>query len=78
MKALRFDDPRLPRLMQEGAILSGYGVGFGEPDGYLLMDDEDEPVAVQPQEEEELEPAAWTRARAMEEIEARDRRREMM
>ena len=76
MKTLRFDDPRLPRLMQSGAILSGYGVGYGEPDGYLLMDD-DEPEAVQPKEEE-LEPAAWTNARAMEEIEAQDRRREMM
>jgi hypothetical protein len=77
MKTLRFDDPRLPRLMQEGAILSGYGVGYGEPDGYLLMDDEDEPEPVQP-EPEELEPAAWTNARAAEEIEARDRRREGM
>lgn len=77
MRTIRFDDPRLPRLMQSGAILSGYGVGFGEPDGYLLMDDEDEPVAVQPQEEEP-EPAAWTNARAAEEIEAQDRRREMM
>ena len=76
MKTIRFDDPRLPRLMQSGAILSGYGVGYGEPDGYLLMDD-DEPEAVQPKEEE-LEPAAWTNARAMEEIEAQDRRREMM
>lgn len=76
MKTIRFDDPRLPRLMQEGAILSGYGVAGCEPDGYLLMDDE--PVAVQPDEPEELEPAAWTNARAAEEIEARDRRREMM
>jgi hypothetical protein len=77
MKTIRFDDPRLPRLMQEGAILSGYGVAGCEPDGYILMDDEDEPEAVQPKEEE-LEPAAWTNARAMEEIEARDRRREGM
>lgn len=77
MKTIRFDDPRLPRLMQSGAILSGYGVGEGEPDGYILMDDEDEPESVQP-EPEELEPAAWTNARAREQIEARDRRREMM
>jgi len=78
MNTLRFDDPRLPRLMQEGAVLSGYGVGFGEADGYILMDDEDEPEAVQPEEPEELEPAAVAAARAMEEIEERDRRRERM
>lgn len=77
MKHLRFDDPRLPRLMQSGAVHSGYGVGPGEPDGYILMDDEDEPEAVQPKEEE-LEPAAWTNARAMEEIEARDRKLEQI
>ncbi|MEN6644711.1 MAG: hypothetical protein ABFE08_19915 [Armatimonadia bacterium] len=42
MKFLRFDDPRVPRLMQEGARLSGYGIGFGEPDGYILADSSDE------------------------------------
>ncbi len=78
MKTIRFDDPRLPRLMQEGAILSGYGVGGGEPDGYLWFDSEDEVKALTDAEPEELEPAAWTNARAAEEIEAQDRRREMM
>lgn len=78
MKTIRFDDPRLPRLLQSGAVHSGYGVAGCEPDGYILMDDEDEPEAVHQDEPEELEPAAWTNARAMEEIEAQDRRREMM
>ena len=43
MKTIRFDDPRLPGLMQSGAIHSGYGVGPGEADGYILDEyDEDD------------------------------------